>query len=89
MSAPNLDAMEDDDCLTFWHKVYCNPVRTARELFEDSPPKYVRATRNLGAYAANIGTAKACRKRGDVQAALIYERIADDIYQDLPAYARW
>lgn len=43
----------------------------------------------LKRYAANKSIAMACRSRGEIQAALRYEEICDQIYKLLPDYARF
>jgi hypothetical protein len=45
--------------------------------------------RDCANYAANKSTAIHCRGRGDIQSALMYENIANRIYQSLPEYAKW
>ncbi len=88
--APNLDATESGDGLfNFWRATNSNPVICARMMFPECPKGYVSATQDLGHYAANRSTAMACRKRGDINAALNYERITDIIYERLPNFARW
>jgi hypothetical protein len=87
--APNLDAQPRDELLSF--DGYCRgrPVQTAKQLFPDRPAGYVRATRDLGHYAANKAAAMLCRSTGDITGALVYEKICDNIYNKLPAFARW
>lgn len=89
--APNLDhATESEDTLmTYWHVIHCHPVRTARRLFPARLRGYVSATHALGAYASNKSAAIACRRRGDIKAAGVYETICDRIYSELPSFARW
>jgi hypothetical protein len=89
MSAPNLDCMNHDDLMNVWQRFTYHPIREGRKLFSERPKGYSSAARNLGHYAVNKSTAMSCRERGDIQAALIYEKICDNIYQDLPAFARW
>ena len=86
---PNLDAMTERELRSFWHATYVGGWAVARFLFPDRPKNYVSATRALGNYASNKGTAMACRLRGAIQEATVYEGIADRIYDDLPDYARW
>jgi len=88
MSELNLDSMEQDELMEIWKKVHTAPVKTARELFPDRRQGYVSATQNLGAYAANKATAISCRLRGDIPAAQVYEKICDNIYAELPVWAR-
>ena len=53
------------------------------------PAGYLAATRALFHYANNKATAMECRVRGEIKTALVYERIADRIYDGLPTWARW
>lgn len=48
-----------------------------------------KATKAYANYAANKATAMECRLRGDIQGALMYERICDNIYNALPDFAKW
>ena len=89
MPVPNLDAMPPDDLGKFWVKIHYKPIAAAREVFPDRPKGYVTATRNLGHYAINKQTAFNCRLNGSVLQGMDYERICDQIYTNLPAYARW
>jgi hypothetical protein len=49
----------------------------------------VRAGKDLRNYAWNKRTACACRLRGDIGAALMYEGICERIYGELPESLRW
>jgi hypothetical protein len=86
----NLDAMSGDDLMAIWSKSNSvKPVSFARELFPTKPKGYVRATKDLGNYASNKATAMQCRLAGNIQTAIMYEDIADRIYDNLPEYAKW
>jgi hypothetical protein len=65
------------------------PVAQARRIFPTKPKGYVEAARDLRNAAWNALTARQCRKRGDIQGALMYEGITDRIYNKLPAWAKW
>ena len=87
---PNLDAMTEDALMKFWLRYQNNQTRDdAAALIGDRRSGYTNIAARLGAYAANKATAMASRKRGDIQAALVYERIADDIYNRLPEDLKW
>jgi len=83
---PNLDAMPADELMQFW--VTHQRGRRYRDLV-GSGRGARRATADLANYASNKATAMQCRLRGDIQAALMYEGIADRIYDGLPSFARW
>ncbi len=86
----NLDTMDKDELMTFWFETNSvRPIRKARELFPYRPTGYVKAFKNLGHYAANKATAISCRLRGTIDTALMYEGIADRIYDELPRFAKW
>lgn len=86
-NVPNLDAMSADDLMKFWFKHQRGWKRT--ELFPAGGKGTQHATALLSAYASNKATAITCRERGDIEAAMIYEGIADRIYGELPDFARW
>ena len=64
------------------------PRRAARRLF-GSQTQSVVATRQLCCYAWNKVTAMSCRERGEIKTATRYEAICDQIYENLPEFARW
>lgn len=86
----NLDTMDQDELWAFWSITKgVRPIAGARNAFPERPKGYVTAFKNLGHYAANKATAISLRRCGSIARALTYERIADSIYQELPAFARW
>ena len=89
MSAPNLDCMDHDELRDLWFDIHCHPVINARSFFPDRRRFYVTMTQEIGSYAINMCTAMSCRERGDIEAAMLYEDIADRIYKGLPDWARW
>ncbi len=82
---PNLDAMDHDELMEFWMKHQRGRRRKDLGL---SGPGSVNTTGDLACYAVNKATAITCRLRGDINAAVIYEGIADRIYSRLPDSAR-
>jgi hypothetical protein len=86
-NVPNLDAMTQRELMDFWCKH--QRCRGYRELFPAGGKGTMRATADLACYASNKATAMACRLRGDMPAALMYEGIADRIYAELPPFAKW
>jgi hypothetical protein len=91
MSAPNLDAMTDQELSEFAQSVDQRSTQRlkAARMFPDNRQGRVKALRALGHYAWNACTARTCRGRGDIQAAQVYELICEQIYDRLPAWARW
>lgn len=90
MSAPNLDAMDSGDLMSFWHKH--QQGRQWKQLFPDRMESIscVKCTVSLLAnYASNKATAMSCRERGDIYHATQYEAIAEKIYKELPEFAKW
>ena len=89
--APNLDAMDRADL----HKFIAatrgrNAHRAARRLFPSMPGGVLEAVRNLNEFAFKKVIAIACRERGYIPTAVMYELLCDQIYhQQLPGYARW
>lgn len=86
-AAPNLDAMTSDDLMTFWAKHQRG--RRYLDLFCEGGRGTKIATADLANYASNKSIAMQCRVRGDIPSALMYEDIADRIYNNLSAFARW
>ncbi|MHC4371777.1 MAG: hypothetical protein ACYSW8_29550 [Planctomycetota bacterium] len=85
---PNLDAMDMSHLYKFIAATRgIRPYRAARRMFGEVPAyATVVALHN---YARNKVTAMACRERGDIATALMYEGICETIYDSLPEYARW
>ena len=86
-NVPNLDAETPDALMSFWNKHQRG--RASRELFPAGGKQTRRATADLASYASNKATAMQCRLRGDIPGALMYESIADRIYNRLPEFAQW
>lgn len=84
---PNLDCETPDFLMDFWSKHQGG--RGARILFPGGGKGTRRATADLANYAANKATAMRCRAQGEIEVALSYERICDNIYSGLPEAARW
>lgn len=85
-NVPNLDAMEPDDLMAFWKQHQAG--RNSRALFLAGGTGTHNATADLANYASSKATAMQCRLRGDVESALMYEKICDGIYDRLPDWAR-
>ena len=89
MNIPNFDAMDKDELLDFWFK-YSRATRAeAEELIGDRRRGFTILAKDLAYYASNKGTAVACRLKGDIRAALVYESICDSIYDALPGDLKW
>ena len=86
---PNLDAMSRDELMDFWMRYQNRQRRADAEALVGRRPNYTTIAASLGAYAANKATAIACRQRGDIPAAKVYETICEGIYKRLPADLRW
>ena len=83
-----MDCMDRAELWADWERVYAHPREMAREWFGPGAG-HVKATRDLGNYACNKAVAMACRERGEIQTAEIYESICERIYARLPIWARW
>lgn len=59
-----------------------------RIFFPERPKGYVTATRVLG-YFAGYNAAVKCRLAGDIGKAVHWEHKCEDIYNELPDFARW
>lgn len=87
----NIDcySIDADD---IWRLALClsrHATRAARTMFPAKPNGYRRATVSLGHYAFNKATAMRCRARGEMHTAIHYESVCQQIYDRLPAFARW
>ena len=85
----NFDAMSEDDLMGFWLKYSRTSRAQAAELIGDRRKGFTVVAKQLANYASNKATAMACRVRGDIRAALVYEQICDSIYNHLPKDVRW
>jgi hypothetical protein len=72
----------------FWITVHKNSRVVADFLFPTHPRGYVKVTKMLGNFASNSAVAMKERLAGRINAAMIYENIADSIYERLPSYAK-
>lgn len=86
--APNLDGMSASDLMQFWHR-FNRPSRKDAERLVGRRKGFTTLCGSLAAYASNKATAMRCRENGNIDAALSYERIADGIYDRLPADLKW
>lgn len=86
--APNLDGLSRDELMTFWAR-YNRPSRKDAERLVGRRKGFTTLCGSLAAYASNKATAMRCRENGNIETALSYERIADGIYQRLPADLQW
>lgn len=87
--APNLDAMPRSELAEWAAAIARRPLNMARKLFPAKPAGYVKATRDLLAYADNLIEAQCFRERGAIAAAIEYEAVCERIYKKLPSFARW
>lgn len=86
--APNLDGMSRGDLMQFWAR-FNRPSRKDAERLVGRRRGFTSIVSDLAAYAANKATAMRCRAEGKIETALSYERIADGIYDRLPADIKW
>ena len=85
-SAHQIDfhSMTPSALMKFWAK-YNRPSRKDAIALVGPRPKCTRVAQDLANYASNLATAKTCHQRGDVEAAEMYEKITDRIYDKLPS----
>ena len=86
----NLDGMDRDDLQAF-HARYRRASRAdALELFSQPRPRCVRAARLLARYAGHRVASIKERERGNVDRAVrMHDTECDQIFYDLPDYAKW
>jgi len=87
MTTNDLDKFDKDALMRLWGRIHRHPVIEARKIFPERPKHYVRATHDLGAYAANRAAMLSCESKGDERGALVYRRICDIIRGELPECA--
>lgn len=89
----NLDGLSESELWAFWSTYHRSGRKLAFEFFGGGPSsgftKHVDTLRTLANYACNKSVAMGCRTKGDIIAALCYEKAADLCFQSLPSYARW
>ena len=85
----NLDGMNETELWELWEQCYHNPRRTALLWFPERPEGYVRTATDLSHYACNKSVAMKYRAKGEISVAELYEKICENIYDKLPAFARW
>ena len=88
----NPEGMDKDELQAFSRltaKLY--PVAEAQRFFGGPPyrPGYVKVFKKLMEYARNKSAAMGLREKGQIVKAKRYERVCQEIYEDLPAWARW
>lgn len=86
LNVPNLDAMSADELMSFWARHQRGRGRKKLGLYG---PGSVNTTGDLACYALNKAVAMRCRLEGNIETALMYEGIADRIYQRLPDTVKW
>lgn len=88
---PNLDGLPREE-LALLAGNGKNPYSVrllAERWFPGKPRGFVRATRDLLAYARWKALAMESRAGGNIPSALDYEAVCDSIYDRLPAWAKW
>lgn len=85
----NLDVESPEWLMRFWVTAHHHPRRVGATMFPSKPKGYQRTASLLASYAANKATAMGLRLKGEIQRATVYENISENIYEDLPSYARW
>lgn len=88
LDIPNLDEMDEGELMDIWIEFFNRPFQVARKLGIHGSGS-IHAIKDIGLYASNKAIAQMHRRRGDIQTALMYERIADHIYDGLPTEFRW
>lgn len=87
INVPNFDAMPPTELMNFWFDHQRG--RNSKDIFPDGGKGSRTITARLAGYASNKATAMRCRENGQIVAALVYERICDDIYNRLPKEVKW
>jgi hypothetical protein len=82
---PNLDGMVESELADWLHDL----GHGARPNIFGSGKHTIRATIELRCYGWNKLAAMKLRANGDIDSALRYECICDEIYNRLPEWAKW
>jgi hypothetical protein len=86
----NLDGMSQADLLAFVSATRSiKRQQAARQMFPGGPQGVLQAVKHLNSYAWNKAEAMSYRRRGNIQMALRYEGFCENIYAELPKYAKW
>lgn len=83
----NLDALSAEELEAFAARNRAG--RDYLSIWPGAKPSRRRAAATLAMYAENKAGAIRQREKGEIGYAMESERIADQIYSTLPAYARW
>ena len=84
----NFDCMEIDE-LTNWAKDHQNPTIKQCVAIFPQRKNVIPIVRLLSQYASNKAEAMTHRSSGNINDALMYERMCDTLYNRLPEFARW
>lgn len=88
-NVPNFDGMSEQELIEFANKYDVCPSDLAADIFPDRPVWYISAAHSLAEYAYHKAHAMNYRKKGQINDALYFEKKCDEIYNQLPEYARW
>lgn len=87
---PNFDALSRDELMDLWFQYSRASRATCEKIIGDRRPGYTTLVKSdLAGYVSNLATAKRLRESGNIEGALVYENIADRIYNELPNDLRW
>lgn len=86
-NVPNFNGMDYESLLAFW--ATHQRGRGYKEFFPHGGKGSKRVTNDLANYAANKATAMKLRESGEIQRALVYESIAENIYKSFPSVVKW
>ena len=84
---PDLDAMSEDELMTFWSVYHRAGPKLAEQLFGRRFKDFTNAASALANYASNRATAMACARRGDEHGKEIYEHAMRLSFDRLPREA--
>ena len=89
----NLDAMNITELTGQAHLIHCAPKYCATFWFGDDPEQplseRIAAVEKLGVYINHLFVARVARKAGKIQVVMDAEALADEVYNELPEWARW
>lgn len=86
---PNFDSMTQQELMDFWSRYTRPSRRDAEELIGDRRPGFTNIASKIANYACNKAVAMGCQVKGETDAAMIYDKCCDMIYDELPEDLKW
>jgi hypothetical protein len=89
MTAPNLDALTQEELRAFWLRYRRATTKAAAVLLGEHSHRARNAVHTLAAYAMAKSCAMGLRLEGKIANATVYEQHCELYYAELPEDFRW